>query len=223
MSQLNQPNIAADMIRIHSVVTRALDVSIVRSQAFAQSGFPDDSTREGFVDYVHSLVSVLHAHHLTEDDLAFPYLRDLLPDTPFDLLSDQHRQMVPILDEINAALKKVASGEGAGHSLDNLNRALTKMSDLWHPHIQIEEEHFSVEKGAELIGVDEHIRLAQTFAKFSQEHTDPDYLVVPFMLYNLSPEDRAILAGAMPPMVTQELVPKVWKEKWAPMQPFLLD
>jgi hypothetical protein len=223
MSQSNQPNVAADLSRIHSLITRGLKVSLERGQVFAQDGFPDASTREGFVDYVQSLVSVLHAHHLTEDDLAFPYLRDLMPGTPFDVLTEQHQQMMPILDEIKAAIEVVAAEEQAGAMLNDLNRALTKVAELWHPHIQIEEEHFSVEKGAELISVDEHIRLAQTFAKHSQEHAGPDYLVVPFMLYNLSPEDRVIMASAMPPMVTQELVPKAWKEKWAPMQPFLLD
>jgi hypothetical protein len=46
---------------------------------------------------------------------------------------------------------------------------------------------------------------------------------VPFILYNLSAEDRAIMAQQMPPAVSQELVPIVWKEQWAPMVPFLLD
>jgi hypothetical protein len=223
MSQPTQPNVAADMIRIHSIITRGLNVSIERSRAFARDGFPNASTREGFVSYVQGLVSVLHAHHLTEDDQAFPYLRDLMPDTPFDLLTDQHQQMAPILDEVNLAIEGVAAGAGAGQALDDLGHALTKIAGLWHPHIQIEEEHFSVEKGAALISVDEHIRLAQIFARYSQGHSGPDYLVVPFMLYNLSPDDRAILARAMPPVVTQELVPKAWKEKWSPMQPFLLD
>ena len=222
MSQLNPPNIAADLIRIHSVVTRGLSVSLERGQTFAGDGFPDASTREGFVDYVQSLVSVLHAHHLGEDELAFPYLRDLLPGAPFDLLSEQHQQMVPILDEITAANEAVAA-EPEGQSVNALNRALTQVDELWHPHIQIEEEEFTVERGAELISVDEHIRLAQLFAKLSQEHAQPDYLVVPFILYNLAPEDRAIMAGSMPPVVTQELVPRAWKEKWAPMQPFLLE
>jgi len=30
---------------------------------------------------------------------------------------------------------------------------LTKVAELWHPHIQIEEEQFTVEKLAELISV----------------------------------------------------------------------
>lgn len=222
MTQPNQPNIAADLIRIHSVVTRGLSVSLEHGQTFAGNGFPDDTTQQGFVDYVQSLVSVLHAHHLGEDELAFPYLRDLLPDAPFDLLTEQHQQMMSVLDEVTAANEAVTAG-GDSQSVNDLNRALTRVDELWHPHIQIEEDEFSVEKGAELISVDEHIRLAQLFAKLSQEHAQPDYLVVPFVLYNLVPEDRAIMAAPMPPVVTQELVPNAWKEKWAPMQPFLLD
>jgi hemerythrin-like domain-containing protein len=219
----NQPNVAADMVRIHSVITRGLNVSIEHSQAFAREGFPDASTREGFVSYVQSLVSVLHAHHLAEDELAFPYLRDKMPDTPFDLLTAQHREMVPVLDEIKAAIEAVRAEAQPGEGLNDLNRALTKMADMWHPHIQREEDDFSVEIAAELIDVEEHIRLSQMFAQHSQEHSGPDYLVVPFILYNLSAEDRAIMSRAMPPVVTQELVPVAWKEKWAPMSPFLLD
>jgi hypothetical protein len=54
-------------------------------------------------------------------------------------------------------------------------------------------------------------------------HSGPDYLVVPFVLYNLSPEQRAILAAEMPPIVTQQLVPIAWKAQWEPMSPFLLE
>ena len=43
----------------------------------------------------------------------------------------------------------------------------------------------------------------------------PDPVVVPFILYDLPAEDRAIMAPHMPPVVTQELVPVVWKEHWA--------
>ena len=34
--------------------------------------------------------------------------------------------------------------------------------------------------------------------------------------------DRAYMAGEMPPIISQELVPVVWKDQWAPMKPFLL-
>ena len=110
-----------------------------------------------------------------------------------------------------------------GETLNDLNRALTKIAQLWHPHIQIEEDHFGLEKIGMMLDIEEHIRLCKMFAQHNQEHSGPDYLVVPFLLYNLSAEDRAIVSQAMPPIVTQQLVPIAWKEKWEPMLPFLLS
>jgi hypothetical protein len=56
----------------------------------------------------------------------------------------------------------------------------------------------------------------------AQQHTVPDYLIVPFLLYNLPPDKRTFFAGEMPPVVTEQLVPVAWKDKWAPMKPFLV-
>jgi hemerythrin-like domain-containing protein len=223
MSELNKPNVGADLARIHRVITRGLNVSIERSQSFAQEGYPDEAAREGFVSYVRAFVSVLHSHHLTEDDVAFPYFRAIMPDVPYDSLTAEHQKMVVVLDEIEAAIGEVAADEQVGESLNDLNRALTKIAELWHPHIQKEEAHLRPEEVGVLIDLEEQIRLAKVFAEHSQEHSGPDYLVVPFLLYNLSVEDRAVMSQAMPPVVTQQLVPVVWKEKWEPMSPFLLE
>jgi hemerythrin-like domain-containing protein len=223
MSKSNRPNIGADLARLHSIITRGLDVAIEHSQSFAQHGYPDASTREGFINYVRSLASVLHAHHLTEDDVAFPYFRDLMPDTPFDSLTAEHQEMKPLLEEIDVAIGKVEAGAQTAESLNDLNHALTQVRDLWHPHIELEGAHLSPEKADELLGVEEQIELGKRFAQHNREHAKPDHLVVPFLLYNLPPEERAIFSQGMPPVVTQELVPVVWKEKWSPMKPFLLD
>jgi hemerythrin-like domain-containing protein len=223
MTQPNQPNIVADLLRFHRMITRGLDVSIAEGQTFAREGYPDASTHEGYISYVRSLASVLNAHHLTEDELAFPRFRERLPDPPYEQLMAEHAEMVPVLDEIEAAAERAAAEAGPGPALDDLQHALTKVRDLWRPHIQKEEVHFTTEKAAELFSVDEHVAMAGQFAKFGQEHMGTDYLVVPFMLYNLAPEDRAVMSRAMPPVITQELVPIVWKDKWAPMKPFLLD
>ena len=218
----NQPNIAADLIRIHSIITRGLDVSIEHAQSFARDGDFDAPTQEGFIIYVRSLLSVLHAHHLTEDEMAFPYFRDVLPGAPFDALMAQHAEMESLLDECGELIERVAADAGAGEALRDLSGVLAQIRERWQPHIQIEEQHLSPERAADL-GVEEQIRLAKQFAKHTQEHSGPDYLVVPFMLHNLPPEDRAIFSRGMPPVVTEQLVPVAWKEKWEPMKPFLLD
>jgi hemerythrin-like domain-containing protein len=223
MAKVGTPNVGADMVRIHRVITRGLSVSIERSESFAREGYPDAATGEGFLLYVQTLVSVLSAHHLAEDEVAFPYLRAKLPEVPFDQLMAEHRVMEEILEELKAIAEAVAAETQAGDSLHDLNRALTRLADLWHPHIQKEERFYDVEKMAALMDVDEHIRLGQALAEHSQQHLQPPSLGLPFVLYNMPADERATMTQRMPPALTQQLVPVDWKEQWAPMQPFLLD
>jgi len=215
MSEKPKPNIGLDLQRIHRVITRGLAVSQDNCQAFAESGFPDDTTREGFWKYCQALEANAHGHHVTEDDLFFPYLRERMPDTDFDELTAEHQEMRGILAEMQAAREAA--------SLANMHRALSKMADLWHPHIEKEEAEFSPEIAAEVMIIPEQIDMAQKAAAHSQEHAQPAPLAVPFLLYNLEADDRAYFLAVMPPEVTQQLVPVVWKDEWAPMKSFLLD
>jgi len=54
------------------------------------------------------------------------------------------------------------------------------------------------------------------------KHMAPDYLVMPFILYNLPKQDREALAGMLPPIITQKLVATDWKPKWESMKRYLL-
>ncbi len=215
MSEKPKPNIGIDLRRIHRVVTRGLTVAQENCRAFAASGFPDDTTRDGFWKYCQGLEAITHGHHMTEDDLFFPYLRDRLPNADFDSLMAQHQLMLGYLAEI-------AASREAG-SLADLDHALTKLSDLWHPHTQVEETIISPEVAAEIMTVPETIDMAQKAAAHSAVHSQPAPLAVPFVLYNLEGDDRAYFMAVMPPEVIQQLVPVVWKDEWAPMKPFLLD
>lgn len=224
MSEGAIPNIGATMVRIHSAITRGLDVCIERGTGFAQKGYPDAATQEGFVLYVQALVSVVSAHHISEDEVAFPYLRDKLPDVPFDKLTADHHVMEGMLEELKATAEAVAVEPQAGGSLSGLSRIVAEMADLWHPHIQIEERDiYSVETIAGVMDVDENVRVGRMLAEHAQKHVEPAYLGVPWLLYNMPPDERALFAQTMPPMVTEQLVPVAWKGQWAPMQPFLLD
>lgn len=222
MSESNMPNVAVELLRIHSIITRALRVSIEHTQSFADRGYPSVTMREGFISYVRSFVSVLDAHHKVEDQLAFPYFKGKLPDEPYDLLTTQHRGIVPVLDQLKTTIEEMAANTQEGPLLNKLLVLLKRIDELWHPHIQIEEDHFTVGKLGAAITPDEQIRLIKQFMEHSQQHAKPDFLVVPFLLYNLPLEQRSAFAEAMPPVVTEQLVPVVWKEKWEPMKPFLL-
>ena len=73
------------------------------------------------------------------------------------------------------------------------------------------------------MSIEETIDMAQKASAHSQEHTQPASLAIPFLLYNLEGEDRAYMMAVMPPEITQQLVPIVWKDEWAPKKPILLD
>jgi hemerythrin-like domain-containing protein len=199
MSQPSAPNIAADLVRIHRVITRGLEVSIQHSRTPL-----DPATVSGFVIYAQTAAWVLHGHHVSEDQAAFPFFRQKQIDAPYLLLVAEHGQMQAILNEVAPALDRLAGEPG-------------------DPHIQREEVHLTAQVIAAAISVEEQINLAQQFAQHAQQNSGPAYLAVPFVLYNLSPEDRAGMLRVMPPEVTQHLVPVVWKDQWAPMRPFLLD
>jgi len=87
MSEISKSIFAASLIRIHLVFTRALKVILEYGQVFAQHGFTDELTHLEFVYYVQSFLSLLHGHHVTEDELMFPYFRDKMPDKNFNSLT----------------------------------------------------------------------------------------------------------------------------------------
>lgn len=223
MAEANAPNVALDLLRIHSIITRALSITGEKSQQFAQEGFPDAPTKEGFLCYARSFVSVLHAHHLTENELAFPCFREKLPDAPYDILIAQHQELMHVLDDVKAAIEEASADRQAAVALNRLNQTLKRLADLWHPHIGVEQDHFTAARLEALINREEHIRLGKLFAKHGQKHMGPGYLVVPFLLYNLALEERVIFARNMPFLLTHLLVPIVWKARWASMRPFLLS
>jgi hypothetical protein len=222
MSTLHESYIAQSFLTIHRIITRGLRVSNESVQGVVKHGFKDETSREGLFKYIQALSSILHAHHLTEDELAFPYFRELMPDAPFDTLIGWHQEMVGMLDEIKVAAEAC---EGKGQlepSLKQLENALGRLEETWLPHIQMETDEFIARADA-LINVDERLRLTQLFAEHGQKLSVPPYLTIPFLLYNLSPEDRLVFSQGMPAELLQHLVPVVWKPQWESMKPYLLE
>ena len=219
-----KPNVGADMLRIHRVITRGLDVAGQRGEAFAQDGFPSTTIQEGFLTYLRALSGVLDAHHLGEDETAFPYLREKVPDAPYDKLMADHRQIEGILEHLGTAVGAVAGNAQPADALRALNGIVVRLAGLWHPHIGIEESIlYDPERVAALMDEEENVQLSQKMSESSQKHLHATEIEIPFVLYNLGPEDRAVMAKMLPPVVTQQLVPLVWRAKWAPMKPFLLE
>jgi hemerythrin-like domain-containing protein len=219
--QVAQVNLARDLLIIHRIATRSIHVGLENSKLFTPSGFPDESTREGYYNYIRSLATMLHSHHTGEDTIAFPEVRLRIPMAPLDHLCDEHEQMQAILDRIIHLLDS-ADEKGDLQTLDGLRKELERLSDLWSQHIPVEEEVFTAQKIRAVFKEYEESNLVSKLSEHGMKTSQPDYLLLPFMLYNLSTEDREQYSKFLPPVVTQELVPIVWKDKWASMGPFLL-
>lgn len=222
MTEQTVPDIGRSLVLVHQVITRGLQVSIENCATFASQSFPDSQTRQGFLDYVSSLLTFLEGHHLLEDELAFPAMRPRLPEAPYDLLMEQHQQIESLLELARQSLAQIAA-EADGEDFEALAKHLTQIQSLWPRHIQMEEMHLNSQALLENFSPVELIEMAGKIGAFNQQHSQPPELVIPFTLYNLTPAERAHLAAGMPPVIIQELVPLVWKERWAPMQPFLFS
>ena len=222
MSNDNQPNIGEDYIRFHKVMTRGLRVSLQNINAFLHIGELEKLKREGFIKYVQSFSSVLHGHHQAEDEKIFPYFEHKFPEVPYKRLKSEHVIFNGGLNEINTGIDQLKSENDDLVSLKLLKSGFDKIDKIWHPHIQIENTQLYERIGSLNIDLDEMIKLQKKDKEFFQEHTGPAYLVMPFVLYNLSPEDRAILTQGSPEVLKKQILSADWKDKWTPMQPFLL-
>jgi len=218
----NLPILAQDLVRIHRAITRGLTVAVTEGTRFFREGFPDPNIQQGFADYIQSLAAVLGAHHLSEDEILFPALKEKLPEAPYMRLSDDHQFIETSLDIVRKLIGDLKSGShkvGLGIVIEGFKRDTT----IWTPHIRMEEAYFSQDAIASVMTPEEQAQITISMATHSREQAGPPYLVLPFVLFNLSLVDRAAMAQTLPKEVTEEFIPKIWKENWAPMKPFLLE
>jgi hemerythrin-like domain-containing protein len=213
--------LAGDFLRIHKAITRGLNVCVSNGSDYIKKGFPDPELQQGFVLYLQILTTVLSAHHLGEDEVAFPALKLKLPDKPYEKLGSDHVEIEKKLVQIKNTLPGLASADSQA-SLSLSVEILKGILSLWAPHIQIEETSFKAAAIVSAMTFDEQLQLSGKIGKYSQEHGGPPFFVLPFVLFNLEKEDRAVMASGMPKELVEVLLPGEWKIKWAPMQPFLL-
>ena len=208
--------VAGGLLRIHKIISRALSVSVRKCDEYlGKQGIPPEEAA-GFLMYVSTLKWVVHAHHLSEDDIAFPYFRDKL-EAPYTRLSDDHQAMARILASLDNCLSEKSSGGVA-----KLREVLGELDKLWGPHIKIEEEHFTADRLKPVAGVQEQAGLAARLEEHGRKNSGPGPLAVPFLFYNLEVTDREAFMRPFPWVVKKVLVPIIWKGKWKAMSPFLL-
>lgn len=221
-SQATGSIIASDLVRVHTVISRSLETGIQRVSALTPANIRDKHTHSGLMKYLRAFISTMHAHHLTEDDLMFPMFKPKLPDVPYEALSQQHREMVSLLDQMKADLPGIRQMSDPQASVDGLKAWMMKMRDLWIPHKATEEAHFTPESINALFSTREQRRATRRFMVHGGRHSRPVSLSLPLFVYSLTPEERVAAEKSMlPPFVTGLLVPVLWRWNWNSMTPFL--
>ena len=208
--------VVGGILRIHKIISRGLSISIRKCDEYlGKQGIPSGEAT-GFSMYLSTLKWVTHSHHLSEDDIAFPYFKNYI-DAPYNRLKDDHNDMARILDELDQRLLEVSSG-----GLGKLREVLDEFDKLWGPHIKIEEENFTAERLQAVIGMKEQVTLVKKLGEHSLKNTGPGPFALPFLFYNLEGKDREAFMKPIPWIVKKVLVPIIWRSQWKPMSPFLL-
>ena len=109
MNKTLKNTVSNDLINIHSVITRSINVSIEKSRLFREQGGVDTILREGFINYLNSLLNLFHSHHLVEDDLIFPYFENHQLQAPYGVMKSQHEDLLPLLDNLENSVNNLSS------------------------------------------------------------------------------------------------------------------
>lgn len=209
-------------LAFHRIISQGVDTAIDRIDLFIQEDFPDVQTQEGYLNYVNALAVLLDSHHKIEDEIAFPYFQDTLPDTHFNWLYQDHDLITGFLEEGAPILDHLKNSEWVKQNLGMLKEVLLKIEDRWSQHIELEEEEF-VEIIDALSTNKERSQLFTQFGNYNHELLNPHQLTIPFMLYNLEQQDRIVIINTHPKDWFMHIDNSEWGAKWQSMKPFLLS
>ena len=221
MTDKPKSDLSESLLIIHGAITRALKVAAENSELYKRQ-LPDRNTLDGFAMFIDCFTAILNGHHLSEDDIAFPYFKDKLPEMPFSRLMMEHQEMHGILKQIDRANSQIKSADKVVEGMAELRTQFAKMQQIWYPHINSEETHLCSDCVCSVITLTDQERLNKKLSEHSRRNSKPATLVLPFLLYNMAKKERERISAEMPWIVTRFLVPVVWKKKWLPMQPFLI-
>lgn len=214
-------NIADGLVGIHRSITRGFTIIEETLQSMMHKTLSDEESFKGFLYYLSSLITLIHAHHSTEDAIVFPIFRKKTIDAPYSLLVKEHVKMEVMLNEIKSLIERLTENKKDMETMKKLQQLIQTLNDLWSPHIEKEECNFSGTTIGTHISAEEQQQIAIQIGQHMAQNAKPDYLLIPFIFYNLSNEDRKMMQPFLPANITSLL--SIWKNSWTPMKPYLID
>ncbi len=165
---------------------------------------------------------MLDSHHLTEDDIGFPYFEKDLPDTHFEWLHEDHNLITGFLEELTPIMDIFEKTDTTQENLKDIEAVLLKIEDRWNQHVGLEEEEF-INIIDTLAPYEDRVKLIDQFFDFNEDLLQPYHLSLPFMLYNLGTEDRNRWSKGYSRDLLKKVETVSWKEQWGSMKPFFLE
>jgi hypothetical protein len=98
---------------------------------------------------------------------------------------------------------------------------LAALVALLTPHLALEEAHLTASFWANLLSESEAADFGKRVAAHSRAHLKPASKLLPLLVYNLDPEERASFTAKMPGFVVNGLVPYAFRASWRPLRPFM--
>lgn len=215
-------DVASDLIVIHKVITRALDVAVDENVSAFEKRAARRAEYDGYIQYTKCLLRQLHEHHSNEDRVVFPMLHCFLPDAPYALLMSQHVEMMRVVEQVERAIKALKSKKQDAGLQAQLLGNLQNLRARWIEHIAEEEAHFGPDGISPAVSMTDRVSIGKAASRYAQRHSNPISLMLPFMLYNLPEQDRATMAQTMPGFLPRFFVPVLWRKRWELMRPYLL-
>lgn len=209
---------AADLSRIHAVITRSLRASVEHARHFAKGQGKGEA--EAFVTFVETAMRIVHSHHHTEEEIVLPLVEARWADGPVPTLKDEHKEMEDAMAAIDGAVATLKRDDSP-ESYEALAAAMEALEALWLPHIEREEQAFTSDKLRELLSFAEEKQMAKESAAHGRKNSGPGPVALPMLLFNLDDAERKAFEGHLPWIVRKVLVPIFWKSKWRPLTPYM--
>jgi hemerythrin-like domain-containing protein len=212
----NSSPIVQGLNMIHKIITRGINISLKKCEEYVGTNGIPQGEAAGFFLYVSALKWVTHAHHLSEDEIAFPYFRKLI-EGPFDQLKEDHQKIAGLLDRLDEPLS-----EKSFSATGKLMEVLAAIKKIWIPHIKVEEDNFTADKVSTALGKEKQDELLEKLSQHGRANAGPGPLTLPFMCYNLVGDDRKSFTKPFPWILRKVFIPVIWKRQWKSMSPFFL-
>lgn len=172
--------------------------------------------RKALLPGIRDAVTALRAHHRYEDEVLIPRVR-ATDDALWDQVVEEHQALSDALSTLEQATVH------GPPDLSDLEQALEQIVAILPNHFQAEEDALSEATWRGIF--DDNPEQARAFGKqtaaVNRAALQPAARMLPLLLYNIPPDERARFTDRMPGFLIQGLVPYAFRPAWRSRRPFM--